>query len=49
VLEGTKDREMLIDRVAALDIGKTEVMCCVRVSAEGQPGGGCGRRGRIRR
>jgi transposase len=34
VLEETEDREVIIERVAALDIGKAEVMCCVRVPAE---------------
>jgi hypothetical protein len=31
VLEETQDREELIERVAALDIGKAELVCCVRV------------------
>jgi transposase len=36
VLEETQDREELIERVAALDIGKAELVCCVRVpSARG--------------
>src|SRR5215472_12624313 len=34
VLAETEDREVIIERVAALDIGKAEVMCCVRVPAE---------------
>jgi hypothetical protein len=34
VLEETEDREVIIERVAACDIGKAEVMCCVRVPAE---------------
>ena len=34
MLEETGDREVIIERVAALDIGKAEVMCCVRVPAE---------------
>jgi len=38
VLEETEDREVIIERVAALDIGKAEVMCCVRVPAEGGRG-----------
>jgi transposase len=38
VLEETADREEIIERVAALDIGKAEVMCCVRVPHEGRPG-----------
>jgi transposase len=36
VLEETHDTEVLIQRVAALDIGKAELVCCVRVpSAQG--------------
>jgi transposase len=31
VLEETNDREEIIERVAALDIGKAEVVCCVRM------------------
>ena len=31
MLEETNDREEIIERVAALDIGKAEVVCCVRV------------------
>jgi hypothetical protein len=31
VLEETHDNELIIERVAALDIGKAEVVCCVRV------------------
>jgi transposase len=38
VLQETQDREEIIARVAALDIGKAEVMCCVRVPHEGRPG-----------
>ena len=38
-LEETQDRAEVIERVAALDIGKAEVVCCVRV-----PGGRPGRR-----
>jgi transposase len=34
VLEETEDREVIIERVAALDVGKAEVMCCVRVPAQ---------------
>jgi transposase len=33
----SEDDEQIIDRVAALDIGKAELVCCVRVPA---PGGG---------
>jgi len=38
VLEEAADREEIIQRVAALDIGKAELTCCVRVPAEGRPG-----------
>src|SRR5665811_1857544 len=31
VLEETQDEQEIIERVAALDIGKAELMCCVRV------------------
>src|ERR671911_1120387 len=37
MLEETTDREEIIERVAALDIGKAELVCCVRVpGAEGK-------------
>ena len=40
MLQDTQDDQEIIARVAALDIGKAEVVCCVRV-----PGaGGSGRR-----
>jgi transposase len=38
VLEETQDTEELIERVAALDIGKAELVCCVRVPGEGKRG-----------
>ena len=38
VLEETQDREEIIERVAALDIGKAELTCCVRVPRDGRPG-----------
>jgi transposase len=38
VLQETADREEIIERVAALDIGKAELVCCVRVPHEGRPG-----------
>src|ERR1700735_5921001 len=38
MLEETQDREEIIERVAALDIGKAELTCCVRVPHEGRPG-----------
>src|SRR3954469_18214980 len=31
VLDETQDRDEIVERVAALDIGKAEVVCCVRV------------------
>jgi transposase len=31
VLEQTQDEQEIISRVAALDIGKAELVCCVRV------------------
>ena len=31
MLEETQDRDEIVERVAALDIGKAEVVCCVRV------------------
>jgi transposase len=34
VLEETHDDEQLIERVAALDVGKAEVVCCIRVPGE---------------
>ncbi len=30
MLEETQEREEIIERVAALDIGKAELVCCVR-------------------
>jgi transposase len=38
MLQETQDREEIIERVAALDIGKAELACCVRVPQEGRPG-----------
>ena len=38
VLTTTQDNEKIIERVAALDIGKAELMCCVRVPDEDHPG-----------
>ena len=35
MLQETHDREEIIERVAALDIGKAELVCCVRVPDEG--------------
>jgi transposase len=31
MLEATQDQEQIIERIAALDIGKAELVCCVRV------------------
>ena len=39
----SEDDEEIIARVAALDIGKAEVVCCVRVPGPGGRGGGCRR------
>jgi transposase len=39
VLEETQEREEIIERVAALDIGKASVVCCVRVPNSAKPGG----------
>jgi transposase len=38
VLEETKETEELIARVAALDIGKKELVCCIRVPGAGRRG-----------
>ncbi len=38
MLQETADREEIIERVAALDIGKAELVCCARVPQEGRPG-----------
>jgi hypothetical protein len=38
VLEEDPQVEEIVARVAALDIGKGEVVCCVRVPHEGKPG-----------
>jgi transposase len=38
VLEQTQDREEIIARVAALDIGKASLVCCVRVPNPKRPG-----------
>ena len=37
MLEETQDEQEIIERVAALDIGKAELVCCVRVP---DPNGG---------
>jgi len=38
MLQETQDREEIVERVAALDIGKAELVCCVRVPDEGRAG-----------
>jgi transposase len=38
MLAQTQDEEQVIARVAALDIGKAELVCCVRVPHEDRPG-----------
>ena len=48
MLQESQDREEIIERVAALDIGKAELTCCVRVPREGRDGG-CRRWRPIRR
>jgi transposase len=43
VLEETNDTEEIVGRVAALDIGKAELVCCVRVPGGANRAGGCRR------
>ena len=38
MLAMTQDNEQIIERAAALDIGKAELMCCLRVPDEDRPG-----------
>ena len=38
MLQETQDRQEIIERVAALDTGKAELVCCVRVPQVGRPG-----------
>jgi transposase len=38
VLEETQETEEIIQRVAALDVGKAELTCCVRVPGQGSSG-----------
>src|SRR5512133_1833781 len=38
VLEETHDRDQIIQRGAALDVGKAELTCCVRVPGQGGSG-----------
>ncbi len=39
MLTTTQDNEEIIERVAALNISKAKLMCCVRVPDEDHPGG----------
>ena len=38
MLEETQETEEIIQRVAALDVGKAELTCCVRVPGQGGSG-----------
>ena len=38
MLTGTQENEEIIERVAALDIGKADLVCCARVPDEGRAG-----------
>jgi hypothetical protein len=38
MLTETQDNEEIVARVAALDIGKAELVCCARVPDEDRPG-----------
>ena len=38
MLSGTQDNDEIIERVAALDIGKADLVCCVRVPDEDHRG-----------
>jgi transposase len=38
MLTPTSDEEQIVERIAALDIGKAEVVCCVRVPDPARPG-----------
>ncbi len=44
MLTTTQDNEEIIERVTALDIGRAELMCCVRVPDENHPAGRCDQR-----
>ena len=37
-MQGVEDNEEIIERVAAIDIGKSELVACVRVPDPGRPG-----------
>ena len=43
VLTGTQDNDEIIERVAALDIGKADLVCCARVPDENRPARGYSR------
>jgi hypothetical protein len=43
MLTTTQDNEEIIERVAALDIGKAELMCCVRSPIRTIRASGCRR------
>ena len=49
MLAESHDEEQIIARVAALDIGKAELVCCVRVPGRAARRNGCRRCRRIRR
>ena len=38
MLTEAQDNQEIIAQIAALDIGKAELVCCVRVPDEGRPG-----------
>src|SRR5215813_7169254 len=38
MLSRSQDEEQIIERVAACDIGKAELVCCIRVPDAGHPG-----------
>ena len=38
MLTGTQDNDEIIERVAALDIGKADLVCCARVPDENRQG-----------
>jgi hypothetical protein len=49
MLAESNDEENIIERVAALDIGKAELVCCVRIPAPEGRQRGCRRFPRTRR
>ncbi|WP_205694004.1 hypothetical protein, partial [Catellatospora methionotrophica] len=38
MLEQTQEREEIVERVAALDVGKKSLVCCVRIPDPAKPG-----------